>query len=245
MTDVWIGTADLPERVDRDRYFHELRYLEVSAYFGGPLKPATLKRWLDSTPKGALGLVAPWVLTHRKAPATSGWAHDATVGDFRDSTPGRTALSALHDAAVALEARCVVFRSPPAFAPSAANREQLKHFFGEVATADAVGATRVWVPDGLWEPQVAAKLATELEVTVAIDPLVREPGAPPEVYDELDVTSLYLRVEGLGRSGPIRPERMEDLAALLERYEDLPVTVAFASPNRWQDARNLRKLLES
>ena len=34
-------------------------------------------------------------------------------------------------------------------------------------------------------------------------------------------------------------------AALIEHYSDqhLPLAVAFASPERWQDARNLKKLL--
>jgi hypothetical protein len=36
---------------------------------------------------------------------------------------------------------------------------------------------------------------------------------------------------------------MEDLAMLIEHYEDLPLTIAFASPDRWNDARNLKKLV--
>lgn len=243
MADVRIGTADLPERVDRGRYFAELDYLELSAWFAGPLKPSTLTKWTESTPKQALGLVAPWTLTQRKPPRGSSWPHDATVGDFRDSAPGREALASVVDAGKKLEAASVIFRSPPAFAPSAANRERLTYFFSEIATAEAVGATRVWIPDGLWNAQTSTKLAEELGVTVAIDPLVREPGAPPEIYFDLEVTSLYLRVEGLGRSGPLRAERLDDLAALLEHYQGIPLTVSFASQARWQDARNLKKLL--
>jgi hypothetical protein len=263
MAEVWIGTADLPDRVDRARYFQELQYLEASAFFAGQLKPGTLHKWIATTPKGAIGLVAPWVLTYRKPPATTKygsvrspssagrpsqptaatWGHDPTVGDFRNSAPGRVALAELRSAAVQLEARCAVFRSPPAFAPSVANRDQLRRFFNEVATVDMVGASRVWVPDGLWEPRVAAKLATEIGVTIALDPLVREPGSSPRTYEDLEVSSLYLRIEGLGRSGPLRSERLEDLVMLLEHYASIPVTVVFASSTRWQDARNLKKLL--
>jgi hypothetical protein len=101
----------------------------------------------------------------------------------------------------------------------------------------------VWMPGGLWEVRSAAKLARELGVTLAFDPLVREPGEPPEIYYELELDSLYLRVEGGGRSGILRDERLEDLAALVEHYEDLPITIAFASSERWKDARNFRKLL--
>jgi uncharacterized protein YecE (DUF72 family) len=239
-----IGTVDLPERIDRERYFRELSYLELSALFAGPLKPGVLAKWAQGAPKGSVGLVAPWVLTHRQAPASPRlWPHDASVGGFRDSAHGRTALAQFREAIDLLGACCAIFRSPPLFAPSAANRDQLRKFFAEVATAEAVGVDRVWVPDGLWETRTAATFAAELGVTCAFDPLVRDPGQPPEIHYDLEVSALYLRITGLGRSGLLRNERQEDLVALLEHYEDLPATIAFESPSRWQDARNLQKLL--
>lgn len=151
-------------------------------------------------------------------------------------------LEPLRDAATKLAARCVVFRSPESFSPSAANRDLLRAFFGELVPAELLGVERVWLPGGLWEVRAAAKLATELGLTLAFDPLVREPGEPAEIYYDLDVSAVYLRPEGAGRTGTIRNERLEDLAALVEHYEDLPITVCFASPERWNDARNFLKL---
>jgi hypothetical protein len=107
------------------------------------------------------------------------------------------------------------------------------------------GAERVWVPDGLWDLRTAIKLANELGILCSFDPLIREPGHPPEVFYDLGVRALYLRVAGLGRTGPLRAERLEDLVLLLEHYEGTPATIAFESPARWQDARNLRKTLAS
>src|SRR3954468_3754556 len=240
-----IGTVDIPERVDRSRYFHDLSYLELSALFAAPLKAAALGKWQELAPPGALGLVAPWVLTHRKPPrSTRQWQHDASVGDFRDSAPGRSALVAFSTALRTLAASLAIFPSPPLFAPSTANRDQLRRFFSEVATREAVGADRVWIPDGLWEPRAAVGFARELDVICALDPLVRDPSQPAEVYEDLDAPALYFRIGGLGRSGPLRAEALEDLAALLEHYENIELTVAFASPSRWQDARNFKKLLE-
>jgi hypothetical protein len=284
MSTVRIGTVDLPERLERERYFRELSYLELSALFAGPLKAAALAKWTQpSSPPGdgdadadddgpaepdpdaddpgnddevggyddgegrSIGLVAPWVLTQRQPPkATRLWHHDATVGDFRDSVLGRSALAAFRTAVTAITASHVVFKSPALFAPSIANRDRLKQFFTEVATAETVGATRVWVPDGLWEPRVAVKFATELDVVCAIDPLVYDPNSPAEVYEELGAPELYFRVGGLGRAGTLRTEKLEDLAALVEHYQDQDVdlTIAFASPARWTDARNFKKLLE-
>lgn len=245
MPDLRTGTVDIPERVERDRYFQELPYLELSALFAAPLKPAPLARWRELAPPGALGLVAPWVLTQRKPPrADRLWHHDATVGDFRDSAHGRSALSAFREAVIAVSASHAIFLSPPLFAPSTVHRDQLRMFFSEVATPETVGAKRVWVPDGLWEPRAAVAFATELGVICAIDPLVIEPGHPEEQYEDLDAPELYFRVTGLGRSGPIRSEKLEDLAVLVEHYEEIELTVAFASAARWQDARNFKKLLE-
>jgi uncharacterized protein YecE (DUF72 family) len=245
MSPARIGTVDIPERVDRSRYFQDLSYLELSALFPAPLKTAALARWQELAPPGALGLVAPWVLTHRKPPKSARlWQHDASVGDFRDSTPGRSALAVFASAVRTLGANLAIFPSPPLFAPSTANRDQLRRFFAEVATPEAVGAERVWIPDGLWEPRAAVGFARELGVTCALDPLVRDPNQPAEVYEDLDAPALYFRITGLGRSGPLRAEALEDLAALLEHYENIELTVAFASPTRWQDARNFKKLLE-
>jgi hypothetical protein len=149
----------------------------------------------------------------------------------------------LREAIGTLSARCVVFRSPETFSPSAANRDQLRRFFSELVPADVLGVPRVWLPGGLWEVRAAAKLARELGVTLAFDPLVREPGEPAEIHYDLDVEALYLRPEAAGRAGTIRNERLEDLVALMEHYEDRTLTVAFASPERWNDAKNLVKLL--
>lgn len=244
MPEARIGTVDIPDRTERERYFAELSYLELSALFAGPLKPAALAKWATVAPKGSVGLVAPWVFSHRRAPdAQRLWRHDATAGDFRDSAPAREALAPFRAAIDALGAVHAVFRSPPLFAPSAANRDRLRAFFGELATEDALGTSRVWIPDGLWEPRAAVAFATEIGVLCALDPLVREPGQPPELYYDLDAPAFYLRIFGLGRSGPLRAEQQEDLVELLEHYEDRSVTIAFESPARWQDARNLKKLL--
>jgi uncharacterized protein YecE (DUF72 family) len=222
-----------------------MSYLELSALHAGPLKPSAIARWAELAPPGAIGLVAPFSLTHRKPPAgTKLWPHDATTGDFRISDTSRAAIGPLREAVDAVKAGCVVFRSPEGFSPSAANRDALGRFFAELATADAVGAARVWVPGGLWEVRTAVKLAGELGVTCAVDPLVHEPGEVADPHYDLDATALYFRIAGLGRGGAIRNERLEDLVALLEHYEDLPLTVAFASPERWADARNLKNLLD-
>jgi uncharacterized protein YecE (DUF72 family) len=238
-----IGTVDIPARVERERYFAELTYLELSVLFAGPAKPSVLAKWAEAAPKNVIGLVAPFPLTHRKPPSgTKLWPHDGSTGEFRDSPVARETLAPLRDAAAQLGAQCVVFRSPDSFSPSAANRDLLKRFFGEIAVMET---RRVWVPGGLWNVRSAVKLASELGVTCAFDPMVREPGEPPEIHYDLEADSLYLRIEAAGRSGTMRAEKLDELADLVMSYEDRELTVVFASPERWADARNFKKLLDA
>jgi uncharacterized protein YecE (DUF72 family) len=242
-----IGTIDVPARVERERYFAELNYLELSVLFAGPQKPSVLGKWGELAPEHVIGLVAPFPLTHRKPPAgTKLWPHDASTGEFRDSPIARATLAPLSAAIAELHAGCVVFRSPEAFSPSASNREQLKRFFGEIAVFDPP-VQRVWVPGGLWNVRTALKLANELGVTCAFDPMVREPGEPPEVHHDLEAESLYLRIETPGRSGPIRAEKLDELADLVMGYitQGRELTVVFGTPERWSDARNFKKLLDA
>jgi uncharacterized protein YecE (DUF72 family) len=216
---VFVGTVDIPERVDRERYFAQLDYVELSLLLQN-VKDKTRGKWAASCPPGAVGLVV--------------------AGELRE-----IAVTLAEDVA-AFQAGCVVFRSPALFSPSQANRDQLRRFFGEVATAEAVGTARVWIPDGLWEPRAAVKLATELHVACAIDPLVREPGAPPELYEELDAPAIYFRVEALGRARQLDADRLEELAALVEHYEERSVEsvrVVFATHDRWRDARAFKALV--
>jgi hypothetical protein len=217
---VCVGTVDVPERVDRTRYFEELDYLELTLLARGEVTTKTRDRWAASCPRDVIGLVV--------------------------TTELRTLPASLVADVTAFGATCVVFPSPALFSPSQAHRDQLKAFFNETATAERVATDRVWVPDGLWEPRAAVKLATELGVACAFDPLVREPGTPPELYDELDTTNLYFRVEAPHRPDTLGAEHLEELALLVEHYEARSakrIRVAFATRNRWRDALAFRKLV--
>src|SRR5690606_11666587 len=121
MAEARIGTVDIPDRTERARYFAELTYLELSALFAGPLKPAALAKWVELAPKGVVGLVAPGVPAPRRPPAGARlWRHDEPAGDLRDSAPACAAPPPFRAAIDALGAVHAVFRSPPLFAPSAA-----------------------------------------------------------------------------------------------------------------------------
>lgn len=234
-----VGTVDLPTRGGWDRYFGVLTYLELTGLFAAPVKTATLSRWRAAAKPRSLGLVAPWPITHRKPPVgPRGWTSDAQSGDFRDGPAARETVAVLAAAAQRLEAAAVVFQSPADLSTSAATRAHLATFFTELAPADAFGgAARVWIPGGLWEPEAALALATELGVRCAIDPFVTAPERPLPPLPE----SIYLRPVGLGRSGILSADRLEELLELVLAAED--AIVAFGTHERQKDAVNFARLV--
>jgi uncharacterized protein YecE (DUF72 family) len=241
MASVRVGTVDLPARAGWDRYFGALTYLELTGLFAAPVKTATMSRWKAAAPPRSLGLVAPWPITHRKPPVgPRGWSSDAYSGEFRDGAAARESVAALAAAAHRLEVAAVVFQSPPDLSTSAATRDNLKKFFTEIAPAETFsGAERVWIPGGLWEPEAALVLAAELGVIASIDPFVTD---PERVLPPLPA-STYLRPSGLGRSGALSADRLDELRELLVGVET--AIVAFATGERLKDAVNFAKLLES
>jgi uncharacterized protein YecE (DUF72 family) len=250
VSQVRVGCADLPPGNVRERYFNQLSYLESSLWLTGPVKPATWKKWCTS-PAGALGLVAPAVITHPSGKSAP--THTFTVpkepqtwGELRDTPAVREHVDLLARVAAEAKASAVVFHTPPSFSPSQTNRDTVRRFFGEVATAEKLGAAvRVWRPDGLWEPRTAVALAAELGIVCALDPLILDPGGtPPEFYDDLPGDAVYLRVSGLGRPSRKLPEHeLERLVEVIARFEK--AWVVFATAERFRDARGLLQLIAS
>ncbi len=243
MSNVRIGTVDLPQKGGWDGYWKRLGYLELSGLHATPAKAITIAKWAAACPAGKLGLVAPWVITHATQPThgSSGWQQAKGGGEFRDSGATRAAITSLAETAAALSARSVIFMAPHGLSPSAHNREVLKKFFAEIAPAEAfAGRQRVWVPSGLWSTPTAAIFAAELGVTCAIDPLIDDPELPIERIADLPGEAIYMRPLGMGRAGTISADRLDQLSMLIDCFAD--VTVAFGTAERFKDAMNLSRL---
>jgi len=234
-----VGTVDLPARAGWDRYFGVLTYLELTGLFAAPVKTATMSRWRAAAKPRSLGLVAPWPITHRKPPiGPRGWTSDAQSGDFRDGPAARESVATLAAAAQRLEAAAVVFQSAHDLSTSATVRDHLRHFFTAVAPAETFpGTERVWVPGGLWEPEGALAFATELGVLCAVDPFVTDPERPLPPLG----ASIYLRPSGLGRSGVLSADRLDELLQITLEADS--AFVAFATSERLKDAINFAKLV--
>ena len=191
-----------------ERYFQKLSFIEISILASKPARPSVLSKWRAAAPgPAAFSVVAP-PITQPVAPFLA--------------------------AAAILEPATLVFRTPASFSPSAANRDALRRFFGELPSD---GPTRVWQPDGLWDTRTAVKLAGELDVVLAVDPSVRDQTRePPDFYATLETNALYLRVTGLGRGArKLATSQLEELADTAEAYER--TWVVFATTDPLGDAR--------
>ncbi|WP_428268451.1 DUF72 domain-containing protein [Haliangium sp.] len=248
-----IGCADLPPGLSRRRYFERLGYLETTATLLGIPRRAVLRGWREEAAgPGRFGLIAPQIITHRpgrkgyrRSKVTLSPAELAQAGAFRATEVVAQATEALAQAAEVIAASVIVFRSPPDFAPSAANRDAMRRYFDEQAPAARfAGALRVWEPQGLWEPQVAARFAGELGLVLACDPLTNDPiGVDPDFFSNLPGDDAYFRVTGLGQAR----RRLDDYALepLLEAAEAYQrAWLVFAHEGKYPDAIRLRRQIE-
>ncbi len=247
-----VGCADLPSGLSRRQYFERVAYLETSTTFLSIPKASILRRWLrDSNGVGRFGLLAPRAITH--TPSSKGYANSRTkqsaeawsqMGGLRDTSVIREEIATLSRACEELNAEAVIFRTPASFSPSQANRDRLTHFFEHLASADQFeGATRVWEPQGLWEPSTAAKLADRLNITLSCDPLSNDPlEQDPDVFAHLPSRSIYFRVTGLGsmRQRFLQFD-LDRLMLLCESYEQ--AWVVFANSGKYPDAIKLRRMM--
>jgi uncharacterized protein YecE (DUF72 family) len=237
---VIVGCAGLPRGLGWPRYFQRLPYLELGALLAGPVRSTVLRRWRAAAPsKGAFGVVAPSLITHTPGPrgfGPRGWPVPAgrpnDVGGFRATEPVASAHAAHLVALELLDAAAAVYRTPPDFSPSTANREAMRRFFSEVMTPEVAGGRlRVWHPSGLWEPPVAHAFAQELGVLCALDPLGADPTNDHAAWwAELSGDDAYFSIGGLGRGRRTPPDRLEELAEIASRFHRAWVVFATSEP---------------
>lgn len=237
---VIVGCAGLPRGLGWPRYFQRLPYLELGALLAGPVRSTVLRRWRAAAPSTrAFGVVAPALITHtpgprgygpRGWPVPAGRAHE--VGSFRAGPEISAAVTAHLHALELLDAAAAIYRTPPDFSPSSANRDAMRRFFTEVMPASVAGdRVRVWQPSGLWEPPAALAFARELGILCALDPLGADPtNEHAHLWAELSGDDAYFVINGLARGRRTPPDRLEELAEIATRFQRAWVVFATSEP---------------
>lgn len=228
--DISVGCVDLPHGMSRRVYFQKLRFLETRLPADEVPSERIMRRWrTESGGAGRFAVVAPRDLCEPASGPESATERAAVV-----ARASLLAAGARHSGAAA-----VLFTTPPSLTPSTAHRDRLRRLFEDIAGPDRfAGLVRVWQPDGLWRPALAARLASDLGVVAACDPLaadVFDDGGPPPAGD-----IAYARIGGMGR--PSRPLGDDDLARLAEWLEPCQRGfVAFDTPAKLRDAQGLAR----
>lgn len=225
---VAVGCRGFP--VGRERYFRELSAVEVSDTRTRLPKLETARRWREEAPEGfEFSLVVPSAITH--PPEGSPRAAEA-CGHFRDAPLVRRAWEAFEAVSAAVAPRWVVFETPASFYPHARMLQDMYAFFRSVRRG---GATFVWASHGgSWEPKFQAKVASDLKLALAGDPLNgTAPTGPVR----------YMRVGG--RVAERRLQRGvsftdEELKVILHAAQGGASAVFLGNTDCWKDARRLR-----
>lgn len=159
------------ERFPGAKYYARLSFFEYTPR--GPLpRGATLTRFFHGLPEGAVvGLRAPSA------------ALVSAAGPLVADPQQEEALAWTLDAADRLRARTVLLPTPARLTPGRRNRERLRTFAAALPRPD--GRHYVWAPEGLWEEQDSARLAADLGLVRAFDPLQEELPEGPVAYARL------------------------------------------------------------
>jgi uncharacterized protein YecE (DUF72 family) len=222
MTPRWhIGAKDLRGAIAA--YGKRFDLLEVRITLGTPTSPdapgftpsaSTLRRWRRSVaPHFVFAVVAGPALSRVKA-----------------STAAEHELDAVRAAVDALQARCLVLRTPPEVTPAQVWRDRIaKAFQGFPRDATHV----VWEPSGVWETETAAEQARSWGVVLAVDP-ARDPVPSGPIA--------YLRLRALGETRAFGPIALERIVRAVggERRE---VFAVIETDTALAEAKRLRQLV--
>jgi uncharacterized protein YecE (DUF72 family) len=159
-------------------YAKRFDYLEVHMPASGadavptPFTPASLRRWRKQVPPHFdFGVVlGPHASSLRASPK------------FEDE------VTFALEAAAALEAHCILIRTPRDVTPAQLHRDRLARL---CARFPRDVTHLVWEPQGVWETDDAAVVAKKLELVLAVDP-TRDPVPAGPVA--------YLRLRALGET---------------------------------------------
>jgi uncharacterized protein YecE (DUF72 family) len=173
--------------------FAQLRLLEVQTTFYRSVNRATAESWWQRAPQEFEFTLKAWQLithepsspTYRKARVDIPAEMSDRYGCFRPTEDVAEAWAVTNEIREALNAKVVVFQTPPRFKETAENIRNLREFFRTIAP-DRKGITMVWEERGGWDRRRVAKLCEELELVHGVGSIRR--GARYPWYRVLPVT---------------------------------------------------------
>lgn len=201
-----VGTRVLQGSLDR--YAKRFDLVEVRPDPAAPFTARALRKWRKAVPPTFIfSVVLPPV-----------------VASLRPSKEADEALASCLEAAQILESPVLLIDNPVSVTPTTANRERLQQLVEKIPH-DVVKLA--WEPSGLWEDDVARRLASRLGLVLVAD-AARDPLAPG--------STAYTRLRGLGDASRLSASRLDAVIERVRSYReafviietDAPVSVARA-----------------
>lgn len=168
-----IGCCGFP--VAKARYFETFSVVELQKPFYQLPKLKTAQKWRQEAPEGfEFTLKAPQLITHdtssptyRKYGIPIPAKKRGNYGSFRPTREVMEAWLQTVEIAKALEARLIIFQSPPRFIPTEEHRKNLMQFFTAIERG---GFALAWEPRGKWKPDEIKELCKATDIIHCVDP---------------------------------------------------------------------------
>jgi uncharacterized protein YecE (DUF72 family) len=182
---------------DLEKYQRRFDMVELTPVDTPTPNARTLRRWRKQVPPGfVFSVVLPRV-----------------VGELEPGKALDDALAAALEVASAIEARCVVLRTPPTVRPTSANKKRIVALFARIAPE---GTVRCWEPTGMWEREDVLATARSAGVLPVFD-AAREALAPGPIA--------YTRLRSLGKSAALGAATLDKVADRLKKRREAFVIV--------------------
>ncbi|MGB9716467.1 MAG: DUF72 domain-containing protein [Thermodesulfovibrionales bacterium] len=233
-----IGCCGFP--VSRAKYFNTFKTVELQQTFYQPPEINTAKKWRDESPKDFEYNMKAWQLithdpkcpTYRKLKVGINRNNKNHYGSFKPTDEVLYAWEITRKIAEVLNAKIIVFQSPPSFIPSEKNKHNLKKFFSYINREKFVIA---WEPRGKWDEKDIESICKDLELVHVVDPFKARP-----LYGNLR----YYRLHGIGGyKYQYTHEDLLRLKAMVDKKED--TYFMFNNIFMFQDAQRFQHLLKN
>jgi hypothetical protein len=246
MAKIFCGCSDLPH--DRRAFYQNATAIEHRVGLFSPPKARDLKSWAEDAQNAKNPMRTIWVawqaFTHRPGDIRKGFGlkllpgeSPANLGHFQKTPENLRVWTRIKEQAVNVGASHILLETSANFTPSEANKRALTAFAKDWAELPE-NMRLVWHAAGFWEREETVRLANELGIVPAIDPLVDEREGLP------DCEEVYFQM--LGRHGLLDTYSDDDLACILNAaapYDE--VSIIFRTADSLSDAKRTLKMAET
>ena len=237
MVDLRIGCGPYPQK--QKRYHETFGCVEITDTFFEPVRESTARRWAGAAPGDFHFVLTAWRwLTleplDERGEAPLGRSR-GEFGLFRPTDANRAAWDVVSASAVALGAAALLFKTPPTFTPTDANRTNLQTFVGDIVGSRPWNG--VWEARGIWQPGEAAAIGDEVGLTVVVDPFAEARFPEPRA-------GAYYAVTGPHARSRFVEEDLLDLHDFLQGHEGT-VHVVFRGDSRVRNAAALARIAQA